>query len=803
MNKRFLYSALVAAMSAVTFVAISLPAPARDLQRITVELANGDIVEVVREVTKGTPLEDLLPPGSKPTNKTPDANNPKPLKPGKGKGLEGAIGGSKDKSDKEKEKPEPEVPAEATSDLIEDVEEKRERIREERIEIDPVFREKDGTPSTGNPTRVVTGAPGQTFDELPSPENARAVPNFIIEKFRVPIFLLPIYQAAGTQYGIRWEILAAINEIETDYGRNLSVSSANAVGWMQFLPSTWRAYGLDANKDGKKDPYNPVDAIFAAANYLDAAGYSENVRQAIFAYNHADWYVDSVMMRAKLIAGVPSDVTGSLTGLTEGRFPVYAKSSYADDLSEAELSKRIEAGESASNVQSSDPDRREIEIFAKEGAPVIATADGEVKEVGKSRELGRFVILQDAYGNQYTYSRLGEVSKYYPVPSNQADADDEKVLNAIPARAPKPDAPASKGSQRKEDVSDAHDGVGGDNADAPADTKERLFANPARPNAREAGGIEQLIEAGTDSPESFQQFTRFAERGFGLKGKDIELEKLELGAKVTAGTLLAKVDGDTRDAASHIDFGIRPAGRGAPRIDPKPILDGWKLLEETAIYRANGDNALREGGSVGQVLLMSKELLEKRVLNDERIELYGCGRQDVATGQIDRRVLATLAYLSASGLRPTATSLRCGRGTIYTKSGNVSNHVSGNAVDIARINGVPILGNQDKGSVTDQTVRRLLQLQGTMEPDEIISLLDYGGNSFAMGDHDDHIHVGFTPQFGTNRKLGGQALAVLKPGQWDSLVDRLAEIDQPELKQGPKKYVLDADRRASKAHRGE
>ena len=166
-------------------------------------------------------------------------------------------------------------------------------------------------------------------------------------------------------------------------------------------------------------------------------------------------------------------------------------------------------------------------------------------------------------------------------------------------------------------------------------------------------------------------------------------------------------------------------------------------------------------------------------------------------------VLATLAYLSASGLRPTVTSLRCGRGTIYTKSGFVSNHVSGNAVDIARINGVPILGNQDKGSVTDQTVRRLLQLQGTMEPDEIISLLDYGGNSFAMGDHDDHIHVGFTPQFGTNRKLGGEALAVLKPGQWDSLVDRLAEIDQPELKQGPKKYVLDADQRASKAHRGE
>ena len=799
MNKRFLYSALVAAMSAVTFVALSLPTPAADLQKITVELANGDIVEVVREVTKGTPIEELLPKGAEETNKTPDNGAP-PVKPGKGKGLEGEIGGRKDdrKDDPSKE---PEAPVEATSELIEDVEEKRDQIREEHTEIDPAFREKDGSPSTGNPTRVVTGAPGKAFDELPSPANASAVPNFIIEKFRVPVFLLPIYQAAGTQYGIRWEILAAINEIETDYGRNLSVSSANAVGWMQFLPSTWRAYGVDANRDGKKDPYNPVDAIFAAANYLDAAGYSEDVRQAIFAYNHADWYVDSVMMRAKLIAGVPSDLTGSLTGLTEGRFPVYAKSSYADDLSEAEISKRIKAGESASNVQASDPTRREIEIFSKEGAPVIATSDGEIKEIGESRELGRFVVLQDAYGNQYTYSRLGEVSKYYPVPSNQAEPD-EKVLNPLPARAPRPDAPASKGRQ-KDDVSQANDSVGGSTAEAPSETKERLFANPARPNAREAGGLEQLVEAGTDSPESFQQFTRFAEKGFGLKGRDMELEKLERGANVTAGTLLAKVDGDTREAASHIDFGIRPAGRGAPRIDPKPILDGWKLLEETAIYRANGDNVLRAGGSVGQVLLMSKELLEKRVLNDERIEMYDCGRQDVATGQIDRRVLATLSYLSVSGLRPTVTSLRCGRGTIYTKSGFVSNHVSGNAVDIARINGVPILGNQDKGGVTDQAVRKLIQLQGTMEPDEIISLLDYGGNSFAMGDHADHIHVGFTPQFGTNRKLGKQALAVLKPGQWDNLVDRLAEIDQPKLVEGPKKYVLEADRRASKAHRGE
>ena len=169
---------------------------------------------------------------------------------------------------------------------------------------------------------------------FPGPSSAAGVPNFIIRKFRVPPFLLPIYQAAGIEYGVRWEVLAAINEIETDYGRNLNVSSAGAVGWMQFIPSTWRMYGTDANGDGRKDPYNPVDAIFAAARYLAAAGYENDVRRAVFAYNHADWYVDSVLLRARLIAGVPADLVGSLTGLTEGRFPVYARARYADDQAE-------------------------------------------------------------------------------------------------------------------------------------------------------------------------------------------------------------------------------------------------------------------------------------------------------------------------------------------------------------------------------------------------------------------------------------------------------------------------------------
>ena len=144
---------------------------------------------------------------------------------------------------------------------------------------------------------------------------------------------------------------------------------------------------------------------------------------------------------------------------------------------------------------------------------------------------------------------------------------------------------------------------------------------------------------------------------------------------------------------------------------------------------------------------MSKETLQRRVLNDPRIEIYECGRQDIRAGAIDRRVLATLEFLAASGLKPTVSSLKCGHGYL-TASGNVSEHSSGNAVDIAAINGIPILGHQGPGSITDITVRRLLTLQGTMKPHQIISLMTFQGadNTIALPDHADHIHVGFAPR---------------------------------------------------------
>ena len=209
---------------------------------------------------------------------------------------------------------------------------KKKSSEEQRREGARRFLRQEASAQDTPLTPSATDPAADPFSDLPSPLLAppvTGVPNVVIDSLRIPPFLLPIYQAAGVEYGVRWEILAAINEIETDYGRNLSVSSAGALGWMQFMPGTWEMYGVDANGDRRKDPYNPVDAIFAAARYLRAAGADTDLRKAIWAYNHADWYVNDVLARAQALAGLPADVVGALTGLTMGRFPVGGDATYA------------------------------------------------------------------------------------------------------------------------------------------------------------------------------------------------------------------------------------------------------------------------------------------------------------------------------------------------------------------------------------------------------------------------------------------------------------------------------------------
>jgi len=109
-----------------------------------------------------------------------------------------------------------------------------------------------------------------------------------------------LWHEAGAAYGIPWQVLASINKVESNFGRNMGPSSAGAIGWMQFMPSTWLRWGVDADGDGVADPWRAADAIYAAARYLAASGGQKDIARAVFSYNHAQWYVDEVLAAARL-----------------------------------------------------------------------------------------------------------------------------------------------------------------------------------------------------------------------------------------------------------------------------------------------------------------------------------------------------------------------------------------------------------------------------------------------------------------------------------------------------------------------
>jgi hypothetical protein len=837
-----------------------------------------------------------------------------------------------------------------------------------------------------------------------------------VARFRIPPFLLPIYQAAGVQYGIRWEVLAAINEIETDYGRNLSVSTAGAQGWMQFMPGTWKTYGVDANGDREADPYNPVDAIFAAARYLKAAGGDKDVERAVFAYNHADWYVEDVMQRAKAIAGIPSDVVASLTGLTLAQLPVHVAGSGSGVTKSGKHRDGLELRENG-------PDRW-ARIASPEGSDVVAIQDATVTRIGNGPKLGRFIELRDAYGNRYKYAHLGSLSAKHLIarpakasaatttdddgPSTDGSAKRGAIAPGSTGTDPAPKAPATAGSRprlrstergvtrtrsgstvraraatrtsasdreaataaaaaagtaasvgpaRPRTVPDAggptsgRDGVGrGDDAGlggtaavaaptatatvptttvgppaAPTTTGETptgttpappvaltpptadpvpqqpATVDPAIPavnpatglpttpmpatgtsdagqgtptvtdpaaatsvDGAPAAGVTALVggagnpfqvpatavttpggpvaslpqlpgtgdpvltpglatfgtrivvgsyataqlfrvrEVETPAPvratprtpaaatadpapgsvkdDRVDDVDRWMVRAGSLRRKDVRLRPLVRGSRVLAGSILGKT------SSTSLRLAIRPAGDGTPRIDPKPIIAGWRLLDDASVFGHDDRSELvadrGDRPDVGRLLLMSKAQLQARVLADPRLTIYDGGREDVRTGAIDRRVLAMLEYLTANGLHLTISCLKTGH-SLMTSSGNISAHSYGAAVDISAVNGIPILGHQGAGSITASTVRKLLQLQGTMKPNQIITLMTFPGadNTLAMADHDDHIHVGY-PREATDgdAKLGKQVNAVLKPGQWSLLTNRLAQIDNPSVR---------------------
>jgi membrane-bound lytic murein transglycosylase B len=675
--------------------------------------------------------------------------------------------------------------------------------------------------------------------------------------YRIPLFLLPIYKAAAVQYGVPWQILAAVNEIETNYGNDQAVSSAGAVGWMQFMPATWLSYGVDALDAGYADPYNPVDAIFAAARYLRAAGAQTDLRGAILAYNHSEEYADSVLLRAKLISTYPKDVIATLTGLIDGRLPVTGKQLawsalpiVAPSPSTATANATAVTGEAAGQRQGvagtaetptaatpgssaapapnaaaatwphSSVNPQTLGLVDLRSAPhasVVAVHDGRIVKLGVSRKIGNYVVLRDVYGDVFMYAGLGSIAPTYtpaktprkrakshvvevastpdPAPSQPASAGTQSPLTlTVKAPAPKENPLAAAAAGRVSVPASAQEESPGESG------KVRIFAHPSNPDARAAAAITAAIRARNTAA-----------------GQRLPLRP---GSVVASGTVLGQVRVPKGAKDGHLRFSIQPAG-DVGAIDPGPVLANWAQLQ-TALHPrgAKATNALL-GATASDVFLLSKAQLERSVLADPGITIYACGRRDIASGSVDKRVLAMLAFLSRSGLKPTVSALRCGQSR-YTATGTPSAQYAGDAVDISAINGVPIGGHQGAGTITDLTIRTLMTLPAKFVPHEVVSLMRYPGtpNTHANPRYWNQIHLVFklapavaavakaaapttvahSAQSGPTAPAPVVTTSVLDSTQWNQLMTRVAGLQMPIVAAKPSDQAIPDDPKPKKAH---
>ena len=200
-----------------------------------------------------------------------------------------------------------------------------------------------------------------------------------------------------------------------------------------------------------------------------------------------------MLLRARVIGGLPGDLVGSLTGLTQGRFPVHAKATYAGQLDQ-EGQQAQDRGNAAVVVES-DGARRGIDIFARKGAPAIAVNDGKIVAIGKPKRLGSFVKLLDVYGNTYTYAHLGKVAKTYPAPKERSSATARRRADARRRAEPAKAAPKTRCRAARPTAARRRR-----RPPRRCPAKERLFAHPERPDARVAGGDAQLGDADDRRP---------------------------------------------------------------------------------------------------------------------------------------------------------------------------------------------------------------------------------------------------------------------------------------------------------------
>jgi hypothetical protein len=175
--------------------------------------------------------------------------------------------------------------------------------------------------------------------------------------------------------------------------------------------------------------------------------------------------------------------------------------------------------------------------------------------------------------------------------------------------------------------------------------------------------------------------------------------------------------------------------------DAALAVTGRTSIADQAVALMHYDRAVGLSGLVDGLVAHKDDLVNK-VLNDGRITIYAGGRQDLASGRVDVRVVVLIEYLADTYGQVTVSCLISGH-RLYARPGVISAHIYGRAVDIADLGGITIYGHQEPGGITEHAVRAILLLPSELQPKQVISLLGLGGPSFPLANHYDHIHIGY------------------------------------------------------------
>jgi hypothetical protein len=175
--------------------------------------------------------------------------------------------------------------------------------------------------------------------------------------------------------------------------------------------------------------------------------------------------------------------------------------------------------------------------------------------------------------------------------------------------------------------------------------------------------------------------------------------------------------------------------------DAALAVTGRTSVADQAVALMHYDRAVGLSGLVDGLVAHKDDLVNK-VLHDGRITIYPGGRQDLASGRVDVRVVVLIEYLADTYGQVTVSCLISGH-RLYARPGVISAHIYGRAVDIADVGGISIFGHQEPGGITERAVRAILLLPSELQPKQVISLLGLGGPSFPLANHYDHIHIGY------------------------------------------------------------